>query len=220
MKNFDELYQLIEKGYLIDLFGTPKYLAILSHGAGAGMDHPFMNRMAELLSKQSAAVIRFNFSYLKEGRKFPSSSKQSIGDIDEVYHQVRGLFPDQPIILGGKSYGGRMSSHWLAQQEYQNQIAGLFYLGFPLHAPGKPGTKRADHLTSISIPQLFLQGTNDKLAQLDLIEGVIDQQKNATLKTIEHADHSFKAAKKYGKSEMQIMEELALTIDRWALDQL
>ncbi len=212
--------QTKNQNFSVDSSNNTKYVFLFTHGAGAGMDHHFMQSIAHSLSLKNATVVRFNFSYMSVGKKFPTSSQKSIADIDQAYQQVQSSYPDVPIFIGGKSYGGRMSSHWLAEQSNQHLIRGLIYLGFPLHAPGKPSIKRADHLSSIQVSQLFLQGTKDKLADNDLIDEVISKQQNASLFRVDHADHSFKMAKKYGKSEQEIIEELAMTINKWALSQL
>lgn len=197
-----------------------KVVIILAHGAGAPMTHSFLEEMAKELSNLNATVIRFNFRYIVEGRKLPSSQKKAIEDWETIYHEVKSQFPEKPIFIGGKSYGGRMASHWVAEQTDQSLVKGVFYLGFPLHSIGKPATKRANHLEQIKIPQLFLQGTNDKLAQIDLMTQVISQQKIATKHIVEHADHGFHIPKKHGGNDQKTIKELAKSINTWALDQL
>ena len=124
--------------------------------------------------------------------------------------------PGLPLLAGGKSFGGRMTSQAQASQPMPG-VRGLVFLGFPLHPPGRPGTTRAEHLTSVDIPMLFLQGTRDEFAQLDLLQEVVRKLGDrATLHLIEEGDHSFKVPKRTGKSESDIMNELAATIQQWA----
>jgi predicted alpha/beta-hydrolase family hydrolase len=121
-----------------------------------------------------------------------------------------------PLIAGGKSFGGRMTSQAQAQKPLPG-VRGLVFLGFPLHAPGRPGTQRAEHLTSVDVPMLFLQGTRDEFAQLDLLQQVVKGLGDrATLHLIEEGDHSFKVPKRTGKTEGDVMTELAQTILQWA----
>ena len=192
-----------------------KYVFLLAHGAGAGMQHKFMESIASGLSKLNGTVVRFNFPYLEKGRKAPGSPKEAINTIIKMVEYVKEKYSHLPLLIGGKSYGGRMSSH--AVLETHKPIAGLVYLGFPLHAPGRDGISRADHTYDISQPQLFLQGTNDKLANFEMISGVIEKQKKASMVVIEKGDHSFKAPKSAGKSADEIMEFMVKSIDDWAV---
>ncbi|MEQ8473538.1 MAG: alpha/beta hydrolase [Marinoscillum sp.] len=196
-----------------------RYLMILAHGAGAGMDHSFMSSIAVGLSAKNGTIIRFNFGYKSEGKKFPGSPAKSISDINEIVQLVKSEYPGLPIILAGKSYGGRMSSHWVEQNE-NGQVKALVYFGFPLHAPGRESMSRAEHLKNIRIPQLFLQGTNDKLADNELITQVTKDLKQTTVIRIEQADHGFKVPKSSGKSHQEILNELIETSNNWILDQL
>jgi predicted alpha/beta-hydrolase family hydrolase len=202
---------------LIDESNDPKYLVILTHGAGAGMQHAFMEAAAKGLAARNAHVMRFNFPYMDAGKKLPGSPKVSQQSILAALEDINKKYWDLPIFLAGKSYGGRMCSHVVADGSAP-QVKGLIYLGFPLHAPGKDGTKRADHLQQVSIPQLFLQGSNDKLARLDLIKQVVKAQSKAQLHVIDHADHSFRVPKKQQKPGFDVMEELIKKANNWALE--
>lgn len=201
---------------LIDESNDPKYLVILTHGAGAGMQHAFMEAAAKGLAAKNAHVLRFNFPYMDAGKKLPGSPKISQQSIRAALEDINKKYWDLPIFLAGKSYGGRMSSHVVADGSAP-QVKGLIYFGFPLHAPGKDGIKRAEHLQDVTIPQLFLQGTNDKLARLDLIKQVVKSQSNADLYVIDHADHSFRVPKKLQKSGHNTIEELVKKANSWAL---
>lgn len=183
------------------------------------MEHSFMSTVAKGISALNGTVIRFNFGYKSEGKKFPGSPKKSIDNINEMVDYASSVFPDLPIILAGKSYGGRMSSHW-AEQHTNDRVKALVYFGFPLHAPGKESTERARHLEHIRIPQLFLQGTNDKLADNRLINQVVSELDRADIVMIDQADHSFKVPKSSGKTSNEVLEELINISDKWVMDQL
>ncbi|MDW3191242.1 MAG: alpha/beta family hydrolase [Cytophagales bacterium] len=204
---------------LIDESIDPKYLVILSHGAGAGMQHVFMESLAKGLASKNAHVMRFNFPYMDAGKKLPGSPKVSQQSILAALEDINKKYWDLPIFLAGKSYGGRMSSHVVADGSAP-QVKGLIYYGFPLHAPGKDGTKRADHLQQVDIPQLFIQGTNDKLANFDLIKKVVKAQSQAELYSIDHADHSFRVAKKLQKPGHDIMKVLVNKTNDWVLSMI
>lgn len=191
----------------IDESENPLGIIIIGHGAGAGMHHPFMVELARLFSSNQFHAVRFNFPYMEAGRKSPGSPKKNIETWRLVAEHIHSTFPALPIFLSGKSYGGRMASHLLSDQTPQN-VKGIIYFGFPLHAPGKDSKDRAAHLNLIKLPQLFIQGTNDKLANIDLIEQVIVELDNSTIDKIESADHSFNVPKKIGISKSEILNRL------------
>lgn len=199
---------------LINESKDPRYLLILSHGAGAGMQHAFMEQLAQDISARNGHVLRFNFPYMDAGKKLPGSPKVSQKTILAAVEDIHKKYWDLPVFLSGKSYGGRMSSHVVAEGTAP-EAKGLIYFGFPLHAPGKDGTKRADHLQSIRIPQLFIQGTLDKLANYELIKKVVKRQHKGELYAIEHADHSFKVAKKNQKKDHNIIGTLGKKTNDW-----
>lgn len=188
-------------------------LLVLSHGAGAGMTHPFMEGLAQELARHQIATLRFNFAYMERGggpdrpKKAHPAIKSAIG---EALKHADGL----PLLAGGKSFGGRMTSQVAALGELDD-VKGIVYYGFPLHAPGKPGIERAAHLKDIRIPQLFLQGTRDKLARTDLITEVCKNLETATLINMEGGDHSFKTLKKSGVSHEEMITELAAETARY-----
>ena len=187
---------------------------ILSHGAGAGMQHPFMEAIATRLADMGVTVIRFNFPYMDAGRKSPGSPKANINAWQEMITQVASDHGDLPIFMAGKSYGGRMGSHLLAD-ESDLPVRGIIYLGFPLHAPGKDSTDRAAHLSKVPVPQLFLQGKNDKLANIDLMREVTSALTDTDLIEYDHADHSFKTPKSAGISAEEMFDSLTSAILSW-----
>ncbi len=198
----------------------PKYNLILAHGAGAPMVHPFMATLAGEISSLSGNVIRFNFPYIEKGRKAPGSPGPSIETIARVADFTMENYPDLPVFLSGKSYGGRMSSHLVAEQ-LSIPVRGLIYFGFPLHAPGRDSKDRAEHLYSINLPQLFFQGTRDSLANYEMIREVIAACKEGTLVTIEDGDHSFKVRKKVtGLSHDEVIKRIAFDTNSWILGHL
>ncbi len=178
------------------------------------MNHPFMEEIAQGLADRGVNVIRFNFPYMEAGRKSPGSPKANINAWQEMVSQVSSEKGDLPIYMAGKSYGGRMGSHLLAN-EPDLPVEGIIYLGFPLHAPGKDSTDRAAHLTEVQVPQLFLQGKKDKLANIDMMHEVVNSLDKADIVEFEHADHSFKTPKSSGISPEEMFERLNNTISEW-----
>ncbi|GAA3702384.1 hypothetical protein GCM10022377_15030 [Zhihengliuella alba] len=169
-----------------------KPTVVLAHGAGAGMEHPFMRGAAEGLARLGLRVLRFNFPYMDAGKKFPDRPPLAVGTWRSVM-RFAAEHVDGPLWAAGKSFGGRMASMAVAEGM---EAAGLVYLGYPLHAPGKPEKLRDEHLYGLAVPQLFLQGTRDTFAQSDLLEGVVqrleqDQPGRTRLVWIDGGDHSF-----------------------------
>ncbi|GAB4245668.1 MAG: alpha/beta hydrolase [Ekhidna sp.] len=187
---------------------------ILAHGAGAGMYHPFMTSLSHHISALGVSVVRFNFPYMEKGKKAPGSPNDAIYAWKVMIDEVKKIFHGKDIFISGKSYGGRMASHLMAEFNTLG-VKGIAYFGFPLHAPGRDSIDRATHLRHITIPQLFLQGTNDKLANLELLRPVLDELNLATLFEVEGADHSFKSPKSVGRGESETMELLASTTVNW-----
>ena len=187
----------------------PKFLLVLAHGAGAGMEHPFMETLAQLLAHQKVATLRFNFAYMENGKKVPDRPKKALPAISAAINQAKKIAKGVPVLIGGKSFGGRMCSQ-LAAIEKLTDIKGIIYFGFPLHAIGKPSIDRAAHLSDIPQPQLFLQGTRDSLAKIDLIKQVCKKLKKAKLEIIEGGDHSFKMLKSTGVTQEEMVEKLAI----------
>ena len=183
-------------------------LLVLSHGAGAGMTHPFMETLAQSLAKHQIGTLRFNFAYMEKGGGGVDRPAKAHPAIKAAVKKAMTYADGLTLLAGGKSFGGRMTSQVAALDELGG-VKGIVYYGFPLHAPGKAGIERAAHLSDIKTPQLFLQGTRDSLANFDLITKVCRQLKKATLIKMEGGDHSFKTLKRSGISAEEVMEQLA-----------
>jgi uncharacterized protein len=173
----------------------PVCIFTLAHGAGAGMDHVFMETLAESLSEVGIATLRFNFPFAENKKGRPDTPAVAHATIEAAIKKAQELHPKLPLFVSGKSFGGRMSSQYLAAHS-DTSVKGIVFYGFPLHPSGKPSIERADHLKELKIPMLFLQGSKDTLATWELIESVSSSLKKATLVKFEGADHSFKAGKK------------------------
>ncbi len=173
----------------------PICVITLAHGAGAGMNHEFMVSISKSLAEKNIAILRFNFPFMENQKRRPDSPAVAHKTIEAAIKKAHELFPSLPLFVSGKSFGGRMSSQYLATQPTAD-VKGIIFFGFPLHQAGKPSVERAEHLKNVVVPMLFLQGTKDTLASIDLIENVCASLKLATLITIEGANHAFKAGKK------------------------
>ena len=189
-------------------------LLVLSHGAGAPMNHVFMENLAQALAKEGVATLRFNFAYMERGGG-PDRPKKAHPAIKAAVKKAMKYAEGLTLLAGGKSFGGRMTSQVAALGELE-AVHGVVYYGFPLHAPGKEGTERANHLEDIKQPQLFLQGTRDSLANLDLMKNVSKKIRKAKLIIIEGGDHSFKMLKRSGVSEEEVMKKLAVETAKFA----
>ena len=166
----------------------------LAHGAGAGMNHPFMTTLANLLAEDGIGTLRFNFPFTEHKKGRPDVPAVAHKTIEAAINNAHERFPSLPLFVSGKSFGGRMSSQYLSAHPHP-EVKGIIFYGFPLHPMGKPSTERADHLKDVKMPMLFLQGTKDVLATLNLIETVCSSLPLATLIRIEGANHAFKAGK-------------------------
>ena len=166
----------------------------LAHGAGAGMQHSFMVTLANTLAETNIATLRFNFPFTENKKGRPDTPVVAHQTIEAAILKAQELFPNLPLFVSGKSFGGRMSSQYLSTH-HDAKVKGIIFYGFPLHPQGKPSTERAEHLKDVKIPMLFLQGTKDELATWNLIESVCASLPLAELAKIEGADHAFKAGK-------------------------
>jgi len=188
-----------------------RWLLLLAHGAGAGMTHPFMEKLSADLAAVGIATFRYQFPYMEQRRRVPDPPAVLTATVVAAVHAAKQAAPDLPLLAGGKSMGGRMTSQAAAQHPLDG-VQGLVFFGFPLHPPNRPGTKRADHLAKIIIPMLFLQGTRDTLADLKLLRPICTKLgAQATLHIIETADHSFHVLKSSGKTDADVFQELAET---------
>src|SRR5437899_6712068 len=194
-----------------------RWLLVLAHGAGAGMSHPFMEKLAGELTGVGVATFRYQFPYMEERRRVPDAPTLLTATVVAAVRTAVEAAPGLPLLAGGKSMGGRMTSQAAAQHRLDG-VRGLVFFGFPLHPPKQPGTKRAEHLAKVTMPMLFLQGTRDTLADLKLLRPVCARiGSRATLHVIETADHSFHVLKRSGRSDADVRRELAETTVSWAV---
>jgi hypothetical protein len=179
------------------------------------MRHPFLERIAELLGERSVATYRYEFLYMERRSGRPDSPAVAEARVREAVIDAARVAPGLPVFAGGKSFGGRMTSQAQAHEPLPG-VQGLVFLGFPLHPPGRPGTNRAEHLSDVQVSMLFLQGTRDEFAGLDLLRPIVKKLgKRATLHIVESGDHSFKVLKRTGRTDVDVMTELADTITSW-----
>jgi hypothetical protein len=191
----------------------PRLLYVMAHGAGAGMRHPFLEAVAQALLARGVATFRYEFPYMEKGTRRPDPPEVAMARVREAVAEAAHERPGVPLIAGGKSFGGRMTSGAQAESPLKG-VRGLVFLGFPLHPPGKPGTERAAHLERVSVPMLFLQGTRDEFAKLDLLTPLVRRLgPRATLHLVEGGEHSFKVPK---RPPADVIAELADAIRGWA----
>lgn len=192
-------------------------LYVLAHGAGAGMRHPFLSSVAEALGKRGVATFRYQFPYMEAGRRRPDPPGRLAETVRRAVETAAERSGDLPIVAGGKSMGGRMTSQAAADGELPG-VRGLVFLGFPLHPAGRPGIARAEHLARVEVPMLFLQGTRDALADLELTRGVCGRLNRATLHVVEGGDHSFHVLKRSGRTDGEVLAEIRESIVDWLAD--
>lgn len=193
---------------------------VLAHGAGAGMTHPFMEAMATGLAERGLATLRYQFPYMEQGSKRVDSPALAQDTVRAAVAEAVRRLPELPLFAGGKSFGGRMTSQAQAAEPLPG-VCGLVFLGFPLHAAGKPSDARAKHLSDVQVPMLFLQGTRDALAELSLMQKLTDRLgKRATLKLFEEADHSFHVPARTGTKDVEVRAELLDALAGWIEVQL
>jgi uncharacterized protein len=193
----------------------PRACYVFAHGAGAGMRHPFMAAVAAGLAARSIATFRYQFPSMERGSKRPDPPQLAHATVRAAVAAAQQALPNLPLIAGGKSFGGRMTSQAQARIPLPG-VAGLAFLGFPLHPAGKPARERGEHLFDVQIPMLFLQGTRDTLAMLDQIEPVCHALGDgATLKLFADADHSFHVPARSGRKDAQVLDEVLDTLAAW-----
>jgi uncharacterized protein len=188
---------------------------VVAHGAGAGMNHPFMVAVARELALRDIATLRYQFPYMEHGSRRPDPPQLAQATVRAAVSAALGLLPELPLIAGGKSFGGRMTSQAQAKASLQG-VCGLAFLGFPLHPAGRPSQDRAQHLFDVQIPMLFLQGTRDTLASLDQLEPLCKKLgRRATLKLFADADHSFHVPARTGRKDAQVLGEVLDAFATW-----
>jgi predicted alpha/beta-hydrolase family hydrolase len=201
--------------HLLNVPPDARALLVLAHGAGAGMRHPFLERAAGALAASRIATYRYEFAYMERHAQRPDGPAIAAARVREAVTQAARVAPDLPLLAGGKSFGGRMTSQAQANEPLPG-VQGLVFFGFPLHPPGRPGTSRAEHLSQVQVPMLFLEGTRDEFATPELLRGVIDKLgKRATVHLVDDGDHSFKVPKRTGKTEADVIQELAHAVEIW-----
>lgn len=195
-------------------------LLVLGHGAGAGMNHPFLEILAQKLGDLRMATFRYQFPYMEQGKRRPDFGPILQATVRAAVDQASQLSGGLPLFAGGKSMGGRMTSLAAARATLPG-VRGLVFFGFPLHPAGKPAVERAEHLKEVGAPMLFLQGTRDRLADLELLEPIVRALgPSARLHIVEGGDHSFDMLKKSGRSRDQALDELATTTTQWTARML
>lgn len=191
------------------------HVLVFAHGAGAGMDHEFMEHVADRLLVEGIATLRFQFPYMAKRRRAPDRQPLLLASVRAAVVTGQQIACGRPVLAGGKSMGGRMTSIAAAGGDLGG-VSGLVFFGFPLHAAGKPSRQRAAHLADVRQPMLFLQGTRDRLADLDMLTPVCHGLGGrASLEIVDGADHSFRYLKSAGKNEDAIYAELAGMVRRW-----
>ena len=188
---------------------------VFAHGAGAGMQHASMASVADDLSEQGVATLRYQFPYMERGSRRPDPPALCHATVRAAVTEAARAFPGLRLVAGGRSFGGRMTSQAQALAPLPG-VAGLAFLAFPLHPAGRPSQERADHLSDVEIPMLFLQGTRDELAALELLEPVVKGLgARATLKLLQDADHSFHVRASSGRRDPDVRRELILALVDW-----
>jgi len=211
-----------EKGEVSALLMRPEgatHILVLGHGASSNMRTPLLQTIAEHLAEQKIATFRYNFPYSEKGGG-RNSQDVCTATIRSAVAAAHKIAPDLPIFAGGHSFSGRMTSTAASESPLEN-VRGLVFFSFPLHPAGEPATKRADHLASVTVPMLFLSGTRDALAELDLLEPVVKKLgKRATLHLLDTADHGFKILKRTRTSSEDVFAEMARTLREWIDERL
>jgi predicted alpha/beta-hydrolase family hydrolase len=200
---------------LLQVPSRAKACYVLAHGAGAGMTHAFLEAVARQLAETHVATLRFQFPFMERGTKRPDPAPVAQAAVRAAVATAARLLPGLVLVAGGRSFGGRMASQAQADGELVG-VSGLAFLGFPLHPAKRPSTDRARHLDDVALPLLFIQGTRDELAELDLLRGVCDRLGGrATLHLIEDADHGFHVRARSGRTDDEVRQEIARTLAVW-----
>lgn len=207
-------------GALLDLPPSPTTTRagfVFAHGAGAGMAHPFMASVAAGLAERGIACLRYQFAYMERGSKRPDGPALAHAAVRAAVAQAARSLPGVPLLAGGKSFGGRMTSQAQAAWALPG-VKGLVFFGFPLHPAGKPSDQRAQHLADVGLPMLFLQGTRDELTDLALLRPVIERLgARATLELFDDADHAFHVRARSGRSDAQVLAAMLDAVRQWVV---
>lgn len=200
---------------LLDRPGTARALFVLAHGAGAGMEHPSMQAVATGLAERGIATLRYQFPYMERQSRRPDPPPLCHATVRAAVAEAARLAPDLPLIAGGRSFGGRMTSQAQARAPLAG-VRGLVFLAFPLHPAGQPGTERAAHLRDVGIPMLFIQGTRDELAALNLLRPLLEHLgARATLHVLEDADHGFHVPARSGRKDSEVRNDALDAVRTW-----
>jgi hypothetical protein len=200
---------------LLEVPAEARACYVLAHGAGAGMTHPFMASIAEGLAQRGIATLRYQFPYMQRGTKRPDPPALAQATVRAAVAAAADLVPELPLFAGGKSFGGRMTSQAQAASPLPG-VRGIVLLGFPLHAAGRPSDERGRHLFDVQIPMLILQGSRDKLADLELLRPLVDRLADrATLKVFADADHSFHVPARSGRKDAEVRTEMLDGFAEW-----
>jgi predicted alpha/beta-hydrolase family hydrolase len=192
---------------------------VMAHGAGAGMRHAFMEAMAAELATRRIATLRYQFPFMEQGGKRPDPPHVAHAAVRAAVAEARRLAPDLPLVAGGKSFGGRMTSQAQAEEPLP-EVRGLVFVGFPLHPANRPSRTRAEHLAGVQVPMLFLQGTRDALAAVELVRATADDLgSRATLHLVPDADHAFHVPVRSGRKDLDVRSEMADALSSW-LDEV
>ena len=200
---------------LLELPTHASHLFVFAHGAGAGMRHAFLEAAAASLASHGIATLRYEFPYMQNRSRRPDPPAVLHATVRAAVSEAAAAAPGLPLLAGGKSMGGRMTSQAAAEKPLEG-VQGLVFFGFPLHPAGSPAVARGAHLSRVTVPMLFLQGTRDKLADLELLRPLLAGIPRATLRIFEGADHSFHLLKSAGRSDEELLSEMARTVAGWA----
>ena len=198
--------------------GDAQLMLVLGHGAGTDCRHRNLRTIAGHCADAGVGTFRYNFPYMERGGG-TESKPVAFATVRSAAAAAREAAPDLPLFVGGHSFGGRMASHAAAEAPIP-EVRGLVFFAFPLHPPGRPSVDRAAHLPQVTVPMLFLSGTRDKLAELELLEPVVEDLAQATLHRLDTADHGFKVLKRSRKSDEDVYDEMARVLKAWALEQV
>lgn len=188
---------------------------VLAHGAGAGMEHVFLASIAEELAQRNVATLRYQFPYMEHGSKRPDAPPLAHASVRAAVAEMSRVTPDLPLVAGGKSFGGRMTSQAQALSPLPG-VCGLIFLGFPLHPAGRPSTERGTHLFQVQIPMLFLQGSHDGFAEVHLLRSLINEiGGRATLQLFRDADHSFHVPARTRRKDADVRAQMLDVLAGW-----